>query len=68
MHVGLALWKLANRRTWRLPAWEAAQIALGLLIPFLGVAHVMTTRDSAPSTAWTPPTRLSSGCCGQPAR
>ena len=44
VHVGLALWKLVNRRTWRLPAWEAAQIALGLWIPFLGVAHVMTTR------------------------
>lgn len=39
VHVGLALWKLVNRRTWRLPAWEAAQIALGLLIPFLGVGR-----------------------------
>src|SRR3954453_12949027 len=44
VHVGPALWKLVNRRTWRLPAWEAAQIALGLWIPFVGVAHVMTTR------------------------
>src|SRR4051812_19888010 len=44
VHVGLALWKLVNRRTWRMPPWEAAQIALGLWIPFLGVAHVMTTR------------------------
>ena len=44
VHVGLALWKLVNRRTWRMPPWEAAQIALGLWIPFLAVAHVMTTR------------------------
>src|SRR3954452_9630579 len=27
VHVGLSLWKLANRRTCRLPGWEAAQIA-----------------------------------------
>src|SRR5215212_6925648 len=27
-----------------MPPWEAAQIALGLSIPFLAVAHVMTTR------------------------
>ena len=32
VHVGLALWKLVNRRTWRMPPWEAAQIALGLWI------------------------------------
>src|SRR3954465_3077286 len=44
VHVGLALWKLVNRRTWRMPPWEAAQIALGLWIPFLAVGHVMTTR------------------------
>jgi adenylate cyclase len=44
VHVGLALWKLVNRRTWRMPLWEATQIALGLAIPILAVAHVMTTR------------------------
>ena len=44
VHVGLALWKLVRRHTWRMPTWEAAQIALGLWIPFLAVAHVMTTR------------------------
>src|SRR3954467_38855 len=44
VHVGLALWKLIRRHTWRMPTWEAAQIALGLWIPFLAVAHVMTTR------------------------
>lgn len=44
VHVGLALWKLVNRHTWRMPLWETAQIALGLSVPFLAVAHVMTTR------------------------
>src|SRR3954469_9352647 len=44
VHVGLALWKLIRRHTWRMPTWEAAQIALGLWIPFLAVGHVMTTR------------------------
>src|SRR4051812_15787374 len=44
VHVGLALWKLVNRRTWRIRLWEATQIALGLSIPVLAVAHVMTTR------------------------
>src|SRR4051794_20244320 len=44
VHVGLALWKLIRRHTWRMPTWEAAQIALGLWIPFLAVAHVITTR------------------------
>lgn len=68
VHVGLALWKLVNRRTWRLPAWEAAQIALGLWIPFLGVAHVMTTCELSAFYGVDPPTRSSSGCCGQPGR
>jgi adenylate cyclase len=44
VHVGLALWKLILRRTWRLAPWEIAQIALGLAIPFLAAAHVAATR------------------------
>jgi adenylate cyclase len=44
VHIGLALWKLVNRRTWRMPAWEALQIALGVTIPFLLVRHVVGTR------------------------
>lgn len=44
VHIGLALWKLVNRRTWRMPAWEALQIALGITIPFLLVRHVVGTR------------------------
>src|SRR4030095_6470472 len=41
---GLALWLLYERRTLRMPAWEAAQYALGLVLPPLLVAHVVGTR------------------------
>jgi len=44
LHAGLALWKLARRRSWRLPPWDGAQIALGLAIPLLAVGHVVGTR------------------------
>src|SRR3989441_12532108 len=44
VHGGLALWLLYQRRSLRMPAWEAAQYALGLLIPALLVVHVTGTR------------------------
>lgn len=44
LHMGLALYKLAGRATLRLPAWELIQIALGLLIPFLLLPHIVNTR------------------------
>src|SRR5262245_8285199 len=34
-HMGLGLYKLIGRKTWRMPLWEAAQILLALAIPFL---------------------------------
>jgi adenylate cyclase len=43
-HMSLALWKLANRSTLRLPPWELFQIALGLLIPFFLFPHIVNTR------------------------
>jgi adenylate cyclase len=43
-HVTLALFKLANRSTLRLPPWELIQIALGLTIPFLLLPHIVNTR------------------------
>jgi adenylate cyclase len=43
-HVSLALYKLANRTTLRLPPWELAQIALGLAIPFFLFPHIVNTR------------------------
>ena len=43
-HFALALMSLYRRTTLRMPAWEAAQIVLGLSIPPLLVAHVVGTR------------------------
>jgi len=43
-HVALALWSLYRRRHLRMPAWEAAQLLLGLLIPPLLVTHLVGTR------------------------
>ena len=44
VHGGLALWLLYQRRTLRMPAWEATQYALGLMLPALLVVHVVATR------------------------
>ncbi len=44
VHVVLALIKLARRRTWRMPVWEAAQILLGLSITCLLIKHIVATR------------------------
>ena len=43
-HVALAFWALYQRRTLRMPLWEAAQLALGLAIPPLLVSHIVGTR------------------------
>jgi adenylate cyclase len=44
VHVSLAFTKIAARRTLRMPAWEALQIASGLLIPLLLIDHIVGTR------------------------
>jgi adenylate cyclase len=44
VHIGLALRALYERRTLRMPLWEAAQLALGLCIPPLLMGHVFGTR------------------------
>ncbi len=44
IHMALALYKVATRATWRMPAWEAVQVSLGLLIPFLLFPHIVNTR------------------------
>ncbi|MEW9919623.1 adenylate/guanylate cyclase domain-containing protein [Marimonas sp. MJW-29] len=46
VHMILALTKLAGRGTLRMPFWEAAQIALGVVIPLLLVAHLIHTRTT----------------------
>ncbi|MFH6785965.1 MULTISPECIES: adenylate/guanylate cyclase domain-containing protein [Methylobacterium] len=43
-HVAFSLVRLAERRTLRMPAWEAMQTLLGFAIPFLLVPHVLGTR------------------------
>jgi adenylate cyclase len=44
VHGILALWLLYDRRTLRMPLWEATQYALGLVLPALLVVHVVSTR------------------------
>jgi len=44
VHGILALWLLYQRRSLRMPPWEALQYALGLLIPALLAVHVTATR------------------------
>src|SRR5690242_5771719 len=44
LHFALALVSLYRRTTLRMPAWEAAQLVLGLSVPPLLVAHVVGTR------------------------
>jgi adenylate cyclase len=46
-HIVLALYRIATRLTWRLPFWEAAQIATGLSIPLFLVTHVVYNRGAA---------------------
>jgi len=43
-HVALAFWALWQRRTLRMPAWEALQLGLGLVVPPLLVSHIVGTR------------------------
>lgn len=44
LHIGLALARLAARRTLRMPFWEACQILLGIVIPAFLLAHITHTR------------------------
>jgi len=46
LHVVLAVHKLWRRRSLEMPAWEAAQVVLGFLIPFWLVVHIVGTRGS----------------------
>ncbi len=43
-HAAAALLKVAQRRTFRLPAWEWMQLALGLAIPLFLLPHIVNTR------------------------
>jgi adenylate cyclase len=43
-HLGLAFWSVYRRRSLRMPAWEATQLIVGLLIPPLLAIHIIGTR------------------------
>ena len=47
LHFILAVKRIVQRRTWRMPLQEALQIALGLLIPVLVYQHAIGTRYMA---------------------
>lgn len=47
VHILAGLWKLVWRATWRMPLSEAAQIVLGLAIPYFLVDHILATRVMA---------------------
>ena len=47
VHIALALYRIALRLTWKLPFWEAAQIASGLSIPLFLITHVVYNRGAA---------------------
>jgi adenylate cyclase len=44
IHYANALWSIYIRRSLRLTRWEWAQLTLGLCIPVLLIAHVVSTR------------------------
>ncbi len=44
IHISLAFVRLYQRRSLRMPVWEAAQLILGLAIPPLLAEHVLATR------------------------
>jgi adenylate cyclase len=46
LHVVLSVHKLWRRRSLKMPAWEMAQVALGFLIPFWLVSHIIGTRGA----------------------
>jgi adenylate cyclase len=47
VHPLVALYALWRRQTLRMPAWELAQLTLGLAVPLLLMPHVFATRVSA---------------------
>lgn len=44
VHVVLSLLKAAQSRTFKMTKWEWAQLALGLILPFLLAEHILGTR------------------------
>lgn len=46
VHAFCGLAALARRRQYRMPAWEATQMLLGLAIPYLLLVHIVNTRGT----------------------
>ena len=46
IHAIVALVVLVRRRHYRMPAWEAMQILLGIAIPYLLLVHIVNTRGT----------------------
>lgn len=46
VHTVLALKKIVQKNTLKMPMWEVAQIVLGLAIPWLLVTHIIAMRGS----------------------
>jgi adenylate cyclase len=44
VHAGLAIYKIAERRSLRMTAWEMVQLGFGLAIPFWLFRHIIGTR------------------------
>ena len=44
IHIPLALYKISQRLTWKLPIWEAAQVLSGLSIPLFLITDRKSTR------------------------
>src|SRR5439155_449838 len=59
VHGGLGLWLLYQRRTLRMPGWEAAQYALGLAVP------ARPRRSAASGAASSTPTSSRWGPCSR---
>lgn len=49
VHIAFAILRVLRLRTWRIPLWEAAQIAFGFAIPILLAAHFAVTRGLSSS-------------------
>jgi adenylate cyclase len=47
VHIALALYRISQRLTWKLPPWEAAQVLTGLSIPLFLITHVIYNRGAA---------------------
>jgi hypothetical protein len=60
VYVLNALWSIYIRRYLRLPAWELAQLSLGLSIPPLLMLHVVSTKISDRFLGRCPTTSFSS--------